>query len=166
MGVQVKSPPHILDLEMLRDRLVSDRDKLHGELATSKGAESQRTFGAWCVVRDVLGQVEATIEGWRDGVPQSLKAETLINDDAEIVECRECHDFIDPEADGVVEVLLDDNGPGEPPSRDGYVCADCNEKAEAEDRALEVDELKEGDRFTYQPDADPNAGTYRPEGDE
>lgn len=165
----MKSAPHILDLEMLRDQLAHDRDVLRDELDTLSADAPQhaRTFGAWCATRDALGRVEAMVAGWRDDVPQSLKAETLINaaggEWAEWEECRECSDFIDPDADGVVEVLLDDNGPGEPPSRDGYVCPACNEKAEHEARLAEE---REQERWAAVCEAEHNAIVAELEADE
>lgn len=159
MGAEVKSAPHILDLEMLRDQIAHDLGVLRDEAATLDESDSQhaRTFGAWCNARDVLGHVETMIAGWRNNVPQSLKAETLINNGNEWVECKECCDFVHP--DDALEILLDDNGPGEPPSSDGHVCQACNEKAEIAAREIEAD----AELGTYQPDLDPNVGTYQPE---
>lgn len=169
MGAQVKSAPHILDLEMLRDQLVADRDKLHDELIVQEidavldpprplddeDPQLARTFGAWCAVQDVLGRVEVMVKGWRNDVPQSLKAETLINNGNDWIECRECSDLV--ALGDAFEVLLDDNGPGEPPSSDGHVCQACNDFAEraareAEDLALETapaDFAPEGDQYCH-----------------
>jgi len=88
--------------------------------------EAIQAAARYLEAREVLGGAGPVLAG----VVELLhRAELALDPDA--VHCYDCERRAHP--DDCRPILLDDNGPGEPPSLEGHVCPEC-----AEDRDIEA----------------------------
>lgn len=78
----LNSPMHLAELEMLRDQIAADIDKLRDELDNKAPATEKRAriIGMRLVLRGLLSEkIDPMLEGWRKNEPQSRAAEVILN---------------------------------------------------------------------------------------